>query len=183
MADADPRRPLRRLPRRRDGGLRFLCDAPELAGARGRPWLRAWAAERLDIPPAAMDGGGSPAGPAPRGAGPAGPPRLRLRRHRQRQDPPGPAPAGGADQGRLLGGDARPQGGDRPPPDAAGVRGGHGAGAGDGALPLPGRGGRPRLEPAGRAGLGRAARRRRRRTWCRCWRGARRRGGRAWRTC
>ncbi len=37
--------------------LRFLCDAPELERHVGRPWLRAWAAERLDIPMEAVAGG------------------------------------------------------------------------------------------------------------------------------
>lgn len=36
------------------GGLRFLCDAPELEPHADRPWFRAYAAERLDLPPAAM---------------------------------------------------------------------------------------------------------------------------------
>ena len=46
------------------GGLRFLCDAPELQAHADRPWLRAWAAERLDIPPAAVGGDDCPVGPA-----------------------------------------------------------------------------------------------------------------------
>ena len=37
-----------------EGGLRFLCDAPELEPHADRPWFRAYAAERLDLPPAAM---------------------------------------------------------------------------------------------------------------------------------
>jgi len=36
------------------GGLRFLCDAPELEPHADRPWFRAYAAERLDLPPAAV---------------------------------------------------------------------------------------------------------------------------------
>jgi hypothetical protein len=45
-------------------GLRFLCDAPELARHVGQPWFRAYAAERLDIPRAAMAGTDGPAGMA-----------------------------------------------------------------------------------------------------------------------
>ena len=46
-----------------DGGLRFLYDAPELLAHADTPWLRAWAAERLDIDPAAV-GQRTPAGRA-----------------------------------------------------------------------------------------------------------------------
>ncbi|MBV9852129.1 MAG: type IV secretion system DNA-binding domain-containing protein [Armatimonadetes bacterium] len=45
-------------------GLRFLCDAPELLPHADKPWLRAWAAERLGLPPAAPDGPPPPAGRA-----------------------------------------------------------------------------------------------------------------------
>ena len=45
-------------------GLRFLCDAPELERHVGQPWFRAYAAERLDIPHAAMTGSEGPAGTA-----------------------------------------------------------------------------------------------------------------------
>ena len=38
------------------GGVRFLCDAPELERHVGKPWFRAWAAERLDIPLKAITG-------------------------------------------------------------------------------------------------------------------------------
>ena len=37
------------------GGLRFLCDAPELEPHADRPWFRAYAAERLDLPQGATD--------------------------------------------------------------------------------------------------------------------------------
>ena len=47
-----------------DGGLRVLCDAPELERHVGRPWFRAYAAERLDIPPSSLDGAGDPSGSA-----------------------------------------------------------------------------------------------------------------------
>lgn len=47
-----------------EGGLRILSDAPELERHVTRPWLRAWAAERLDIPLTSLDKGGSLAGPA-----------------------------------------------------------------------------------------------------------------------
>jgi len=40
------------------GGLRFLCDAPELEPHADRPWFRAYAAERLDLPPTAVGAGG-----------------------------------------------------------------------------------------------------------------------------
>ena len=47
------------------GPPRFLCDAPELQRHVDRPWLRAWVAERLDIPIATMENGNaSPTGPA-----------------------------------------------------------------------------------------------------------------------
>lgn len=46
------------------GALRVLCDAPELERHVNRPWFRAWAAERLDIPRASLDGTGAPAGAA-----------------------------------------------------------------------------------------------------------------------
>jgi hypothetical protein len=46
------------------GPVRFVCDAPELAPHAGRPWLRAWAAERLDIPIHSLDGQGAPSGGA-----------------------------------------------------------------------------------------------------------------------
>lgn len=46
------------------GGLRVLCDAPELERHVGRPWFRAYAAERLDIPSSSLDGAGTPAGAA-----------------------------------------------------------------------------------------------------------------------
>jgi len=52
------------------GGLRFLCDAPELEPHADRPWFRAYTAERLDLPPAATGAeglGGEDAG-APSGA-------------------------------------------------------------------------------------------------------------------
>lgn len=35
-------------------GVRFLCDAPELERHVGKPWFNAYAAERLDIPLAAL---------------------------------------------------------------------------------------------------------------------------------
>jgi len=38
-----------------EGGLRFLCDAPELEPHADRPWFRAYAAERLDLPPASVE--------------------------------------------------------------------------------------------------------------------------------
>ena len=45
-------------------GVRFLCDAPELERHVDRPWFRAYAAERLDIPRLAMEGSGTPSGSA-----------------------------------------------------------------------------------------------------------------------
>lgn len=45
-------------------GLRILCDAPELERHIGRPWFRAYAAERLDIPGSSFGGTGAPSGPA-----------------------------------------------------------------------------------------------------------------------
>ena len=42
------------LPGADGAGLRFLCDAPELEPHADRPWFRAYAAERLDLPPAAV---------------------------------------------------------------------------------------------------------------------------------
>lgn len=54
-----------------DSGLRFLCDAPELEPHADRPWFRAFAAERLDLPPAVMGGedAGVPSGAASVGHG------------------------------------------------------------------------------------------------------------------
>ena len=45
-------------------GVRFLCDAPELDRHVDRPWFRAYAAERLDIPRSALEGSGTPSGGA-----------------------------------------------------------------------------------------------------------------------
>lgn len=50
------------------GGLRFLCDAPELERHADKAWFRAWAAERLDVPLSAMEGTGTPTGKATVGA-------------------------------------------------------------------------------------------------------------------
>jgi len=52
-----------------EGGPRFLCDAPELEDHADKPWFRAYAAERLDIPLPAMgdvgrEGTGAPSGAA-----------------------------------------------------------------------------------------------------------------------
>jgi hypothetical protein len=49
-----------------ESGLRFLCDAPELEPHAGRPWFRAYAAERLDLPPAGLEeeDAGAPSGAA-----------------------------------------------------------------------------------------------------------------------
>ena len=90
-------------------GVRFLCDAPELERHADKPWLRAYAAERLDIPPEAMEGSGCSVWDGAGGPRPSGPSCLRLRSHRQRQDAPSLAPSSRADQGGLLGGHARPQ--------------------------------------------------------------------------
>ncbi len=51
-------------PSSESGGLRFLCDAPELERHVGKPWFRAYAAERLDIPLHAMLGSDAPVGAA-----------------------------------------------------------------------------------------------------------------------
>ena len=42
-------------PGAEETGLRFLCDAPELEPHADRPWFRAYAAERLDIPMSPAD--------------------------------------------------------------------------------------------------------------------------------
>lgn len=58
-------------PGAQTGGVRFLCDAPELERHLERPWFRAYAAERLDVPLPALSGTGSvdaPTGPARVGA-------------------------------------------------------------------------------------------------------------------
>ena len=47
-----------------DAGLRFLCDAPELEPHADKPWFRAYAAERLDLPATAQEGAGAPSGAA-----------------------------------------------------------------------------------------------------------------------
>ena len=52
------------LPEESGAGLRFLCDAPELERHVEKPWFRAYAAERLDIPPGAMVGNNAPTGAA-----------------------------------------------------------------------------------------------------------------------
>ena len=51
-------------PHASSAGVRFLCDAPELERHVDKPWLRAYAAERLDIPLEAMEGAGVPSGAA-----------------------------------------------------------------------------------------------------------------------
>lgn len=52
------------LPGQTGEGVRFVCDAPELERHVDRPWFRAYAAERLDIPRSAMEGSGIPSGSA-----------------------------------------------------------------------------------------------------------------------
>ena len=49
-----------------DGGavLRFLCDAPELEPHADKPWFRAYAAERLNLPAAAQESVGASTGAA-----------------------------------------------------------------------------------------------------------------------
>lgn len=51
-------------PGSESGRLRFLCDAPELERHVGKPWFRAYAAERLDIPLQAMMEADAPLGAA-----------------------------------------------------------------------------------------------------------------------
>ena len=50
-----------------DAGLRFACDASELEPHADRPWFRAYAAERLDLPEAALTGSGTEGAGAPSG--------------------------------------------------------------------------------------------------------------------
>lgn len=44
--------------------LRFLCDAPDLEPHVDRPWFRAYAAERLDLPLPGTESAGAPSGAA-----------------------------------------------------------------------------------------------------------------------
>ncbi len=51
-------------PQDESTGLRFLCDAPDLEPHVDRPWFRAYAAERLDLPLTGGEGAGMPSGAA-----------------------------------------------------------------------------------------------------------------------
>jgi hypothetical protein len=51
-------------PQDESAGPRFLCDAPDLEPHVDRPWFRAYAAERLDLPPAGGESAGTPSGAA-----------------------------------------------------------------------------------------------------------------------
>ena len=143
----------RATPGGEDGKLRVLCEAPELVPHVHKPWFRAYLSEWTDVPlsPELGRRGQTPHGRG--GAGLAGPPRLPVWFHRQRQDTPRAAPVRRTTAGRLLGGDAGPEGGNHPAPLADRSRRGPAPGAGDGALAAPLRRGSAGLEPAGQQSL------------------------------